>query len=83
MNVMIKVPKHKTEELKGMIEEGLHIFGRAMSVAESMCHESEIGERYEYGDRMGMRDYPMPPYGDRYPDMYGDRMGMRGRYSRY
>lgn len=95
MTMIIKVPKHKTQELKEMISEGLHVFGRAMSLAEQMCEEG-FGERnydYPYGDRIGMREdydmmgernYPMSPYGERW-EAYGDRRGVRGtgRYSRY
>lgn len=93
MTMIIKVPKAKTEELKGMVEEGLHIFGKVMSHLSQMCEESEMGERmgmrdmdYPYADRMGMREdmgmrgnMPMSPY------EYGDRRGVRGtgRYSRY
>lgn len=95
---MIKVPRQKTEELKQMISEGLHIFGRAMSVAEQMCEDAQMGERnydYPYGERMGMRDndymgerhYPQyPMMGERDYDPYmGERRGVRGtgRYSRY
>ena len=69
MTMIIKVPKHKTEELKGMIKEGLHIFGRAMSLAEDMCEDSEMGERGGFG----MRDMDYP---------YGDRFGMREDYDR-
>ena len=43
--IMIKISRQKAEDLKGMINEGLHIFGRAMSLAEDMCRESEIDER--------------------------------------
>lgn len=73
--------KHKTNELKGLINEGLHVLGRAMTMCEEMCEDSEFGERnmdYPYGDRMGMRDYPEYPY-------MGERRGVRGtgRYSRY
>lgn len=78
--VMIKVSKHKTEELKEMIEEGLRIFGRAMSVAEQMCEESEMGERYGerygYGERVGLRD-SMGGRADMRDDYMGERMGMR------
>lgn len=78
-------------ELKEMINEGLHLFGRAMSVAEQMCEEGEMGERYgdRYGSRMGMREEPdmgmrdYPPYPMADPSMYGDRRNSRGRYSRY
>lgn len=95
MTTIIRVPRAKQEELKGLISEGLHIFGRAMTLTEQMCEEG-FGERnmdYPYADRigmredydhMGMRDYPMSPYGDRW-EAYGDRRGVRGtgRYSRY
>ena len=61
---MIRVPRKQTEELKGMISDGLHIFGRAMSLAEQICEDAQMGERNmdypygdRYGDRMGMRDY--------------------------
>lgn len=85
--IMIRVPKDKTMELKGMIQEGLHIFGRAMSLAEQMC-EGEIGER-NYGMRegvYGMREYPeYPMMGERDGYGYGERRGVpgTGRYSRY
>lgn len=89
--IMIRVPRQKTEELKGMIADGLHIFGRAMSLAEEMCEGSEMGERTGggyYGNK-GM-EYPhhtMPPVPPmpQYP-MYDPYMGMRqgmpgtGRY---
>lgn len=92
--VMIRVPKDKTMELKGMISEGLHIFGRAMSLAEEMCEGAEMGERggyygnrdmdYPYGDRMGMReDYMGERHYPQYPimgerDYMGERRGVRG-----
>lgn len=71
MIAMIRVPRQKTEELKGMIKEGLHIFGRAMSLAEDMCEDAEMGER---GGNYNMRggDYGMREMD--YP--YGDRMSM-------
>lgn len=73
MIAMIRVPRQKTEELKGMIKEGLHIFGRAMSLAEDMCADSEMGERNGFG----MRDMDYP-YGDRYGMREGDdHMGER------
>lgn len=83
--MMIRVPKDKTMELKQMINEGLHIFGRAMTLAEEMCEGSEMGER------MGMRDYDerhypqYPMMGERDYDYMGERRGVRGtgRYSRY
>lgn len=92
---IIKIPRAKTEELKGMVEEGLHIFGKVMSLCTQMCEEG-YGERnmdYPYGDRMDMREdydrmgerhYPMSPYGERW-EAYGDRRGVRGtgRYSMY
>lgn len=76
--------KKKTGELKGLINEGLHVLGRAMSMCEELCEGSEYGERnmdYPYSDRMGMRDnyeYPEYPY-------MGERRGVRGtgRYSMY
>ena len=77
---IIRVPRQKTEELKGMISEGLHIFGRAMSLAEQMCEDSEMGERgggYSYSDRGGYGQRDMNgPYGERMDGM-GERMGMR------
>lgn len=90
--IMIRVPKQKTEELKGMVEQGLHIFGKVMNLCETMC-DGEMGERYyghremdyPYGDRMEMRNYPPQyPYGDRW-QAYGDRQGVpgTGRYSMY
>lgn len=89
--VMIRVPRQKTEDLKGMINEGLHILGRAMSLAEEMC-EPEAGGYGErgggYGERMGMRDYPpqYPMMGERDYDPYmGERRGrssVTGRYTR-
>lgn len=89
--VMIRVPRQKTEELKGMINEGLHIFGRAMSLAEEMCEGSEMGERMGMRDieppYMGERHYPRyPMMGERdYEPYMGERRGVRGtgRYSRY
>ena len=82
--------RNKAMEMKGLIEDGLHIFGKAMNIAQQMCEEGEMGERgyyghkdmdYPYGDRMGMRapHYPMEPW------EYGDRQGVRGtgRYSMY
>lgn len=82
--------KNKAKEMKSLVEEGLHAFGRVMSICEELCEDSEMGERggyyghrdmdYPYGDRMGMRDYSeMPPY------EMGERRGVRGtgRYSRY
>ena len=80
-----------------MIEDGLHIFGRAMSLAEEMCESSEMGEHggyygcrdmdYPYGDRyMGERHYPQyPMMGERGYDYMGERQGVRGtgRYSMY
>lgn len=89
--IMIKVPKNKTVELKSMISEGLHILGRAMSLAEEMYEASEIDYRnddMEYHDPvMGMRGYRhMGMRDDDYDD--DDRMSMRrrrasnGRYSR-
>lgn len=95
---IIRVPKQDVSELKGMIEEGLHIFGRAMSVAERMCEQGMMGERNYgaygdrggYGDRMGMReDYPM---GERYmgmrdypmyPETMGERRGRSVTTGRY
>lgn len=85
----IVIKKQKMHELKEMINEGLHIFGRAMSVAEQMCEEGEMGERYGERSRMGMREdsemgmrgYPSYPMDD--SSMYGDRRNSRGRYSRY
>lgn len=96
---IIRVSRQKTEELKGMISEGLNIFGRAMSLAEQMCEDSEMGERGGgYGNRGGYGQRDMDgPYGERMDGM-GERMGMpqspyeyserrgvrgTGRYSRY
>ena len=85
------IMRDKAQELKGMIEEGLHIFGKCMNIAEQMC-EGEMGERggyyghrdmdYPYPDRMGMRDYPQYPMHDSY---MGERQGVRGtgRYGMY
>lgn len=72
--MIVKVPKNQVDELKGMIEEGLHVFGRAMSIAEQMC-DDPMGERNDYGMRMGMRDD--------YDPMMDDEMATRGGYSRY
>lgn len=82
--------QNKAREMKNLVEEGLHAFGKVMAMCQDMCEESEMGERggyyghrdmdYPYGDRMGMRDNSeMPPYD------YGERRGVRGtgRYSRY
>ncbi|MCM1079677.1 MAG: hypothetical protein NC344_10260 [Bacteroidales bacterium] len=96
--IMIRVPRQKTEELKGMIEDGLRIFGRAMSLAEQMCESAEMGERggygdrdsdYSYGDRddyemMDERHYPRYPMAGSRRE-YGDRRGrsaITGRYTR-
>lgn len=87
--------RDKASQMKELVEQGLHIFGKVMNMCEQMCDESEMGERggygmremdYPYGDRMGMReDYPM---GEKHYPMYpymGERRGVRGtgRYSRY
>lgn len=83
------IMRNKAQELKGMIEQGLHIFGKCMNIAEQMCEEDEMGERggyygnrdmdYPYGDRMGMREPMM------HDPWYGERRGVRGtgRYSMY
>lgn len=73
--MMVKYPKTKAAELKEMVEDGLHILGRAMTIAEQMCEEGEYGDRY--GDRY-------PDMGEREPYM-GERRGVRGtgRYSRF
>lgn len=60
---MIRFPKDKASELKQMINEGLHVFGRAMSIAEQMCSGADYGDRYGdrydgYGDRMPYDDEP-------------------------
>lgn len=85
MTAIIRVPKQKTEELKSMIEEGLHVFGKVMNLCEQMCEESEMGERMGMRGGYGMREegYPEAPYAE--SEAYGDRRGMRGtgRYSRY
>ncbi|MBQ0074654.1 MAG: hypothetical protein KBT34_10715 [Prevotella sp.] len=82
--------RNKAKEMKSLVEEGLHAFGKVMTMCQDMCEESEMGERgyyghrdydYPYGDRMGMRDYPQYPY-----DPYmGERQGVRGtgRYGMY
>lgn len=85
MTAIIPIHRGKMEELKHLMKEGMHLL-------EEMCEETQMGERnygerdmdYPYGDRMGMRNYPMSPYGDRW-EAYGDRRGVRGtgRYSRY
>ena len=75
---IIRVSRQKTEELKGMISEGLNIFGRAMSLAEQMCEDSEMGERgggYDNRGGYGQRDMD-DPYRERMDGM-GERMGMR------
>ncbi len=61
-----------------MISEGLNIFGRAMSLAEQMCEDSEMGERGAgYGDRGGYGQRDMDgPYRERMDGM-GERMSMR------
>lgn len=65
--------RDKASQMKELVEQGLHIFGKVMNMCEQMCDESEMGERggrygsygqrdmdYPYGDRYGMReDYPM------------------------
>ncbi len=80
--------QNKAREMKNLVEEGLHAFGKVMALCQDMCEESEMGERGGYGnrygergdmgERMGMRDYP-DPY------EMGERRGVRGtgRYSRY
>lgn len=83
MTAIIPIQRNKVEELKTLMKEGMHL-------VEEMCEDAQMGERYgmrdaePYGDRMGMRDMPMYPYGDRW-EAYGDRRGVRGtgRYSRY
>lgn len=67
---MIKVQKQKAEDLKAMIDEGLHIFGRAMSLAEEMCNETEMSERrgnFNYRDDEYL--YPMSERNFRHMDM--------------
>lgn len=80
--MIVKVPKSEVMELKGMIEDGLHIFGRAMSLAEQMCEGEDMGERggygmrdNNYGSRMGMREEDYDPY--------EEEMMSRGNYPRY
>ncbi len=72
-----------------MIEQGLHIFGKCMNIAEQMCDgemgmRDDYGMRGGYGDRMGMREDgyypPMYPMGDPY---MGERRGRSGRTGRY
>lgn len=84
--IMIKFPKDRVKEVKSLVEDGLHIFGRVMGEMEQMCRESE-----SYGDRM---DYYGNRYGDRHhygnreyedygePERYGNRMHMPP-YPRY
>lgn len=81
------IMRDKARQMKSLVEEGLNIFGKVMTMCNDMC-EGEMGERggyygnrdmdYQYGDRMGMRDYPQYP-------MMGERQGVRGtgRYSMY
>lgn len=82
------IMRDKAQELKGMIEHGLHIFGKCMNIAEQMC-EGDFNERVGggyYGDKM---EYPpMPPVPPQYhmPEYwYGDRRGVpgTGRYSMF
>lgn len=53
--MMIHFPKSQVSELKTLVEDGLHIFGKVMGIAERMCEGTAFGERY--GDRYGA---PMP-----------------------
>ena len=83
--------KNKAQQMKGLVEEGLNIFGKVMTMCNDLC-EDEMGERggyyghrdmdYPYGDRMGMRNYPQYPMYDPY---MGERQGVRGtgRYGMY
>lgn len=83
------IMRNKAREMKNLVEDGLHIFGKVMNMCSQMCEEDEMGERggyygnrdmdYPYGDRMGMREPMMPE------PWYGDRRGVRGtgRYSMY
>lgn len=85
--------RNKAKEMKSLVEEGLHAFGKVMTMCQDMCEESEMGERggyyghrdydYPYGDRMGMREH-MPQY-PMYDPYMGERQGVRGtgRYSMY
>lgn len=96
MTTIIRVHKQDVSELKGMIEEGLHHFGKAMNIAQRLCESDMMGERSygAYGDRgyMGMReDYPMGErymgerggYPPMYPEMMGERRGRSGMTGRY
>lgn len=85
--------RNKAKEMKSLVEEGLHAFGKVMTMCQDMCEESEMGERggyygqrdydYPYGDRMGMRGQ-MPQY-PMYDPYMGERQGVRGtgRYGMY
>ena len=82
--------RDKARQMKGLVEEGLNIFGKVMTMCNDICEESQMGERnydYPYGDRMGMREH-MRDYPPQYPmdDPYmGERRGVRGtgRYGMY
>ncbi|MCQ2232640.1 MAG: hypothetical protein MJZ30_12410 [Paludibacteraceae bacterium] len=71
--------KHKAAEIKELCEEGLHAFGKVMTIAQQMCEGGELGERQGNGGYMGERGGYM---GERYG--YGMRedypMGMREDY---
>ena len=83
----VVIPKKKALEMKELIEEGLHIFGRAMSMCEEMCEGGDLGERQGnggYGERggYGMReDYPMGERGGYMGERRG-RSASTGRYTR-
>ena len=76
------IMQNKATEIKELVEQGLHIFGKVMNMCEQMCEEDDMGERGGYG----MREYGSP-YGDRMNmrEGYGERRGVRGtgRYSSY
>lgn len=87
----IVMMRDKAHQMKGLVEEGLNIFGKVMTMCNDMCEESQMGERGGYYGHRDM-DYPYPDMGMRghmpqYP--YDPYMGMRqgvpgtGRYGMY
>lgn len=87
--------RNKARQMKSLVEEGLHAFGKVMTMCQDMCEESQMGERGGYYGNRDM-DYPYPDMGMRgqmpqYPQypMHDPYMGMRqgvpgtGRYGMY
>ena len=68
---MVRFPKKKVAELKETIEDGLHLFGKAMNIAQQMCEGEDYGERY--GERFGEDDGAY----------YGERAEYGGEVPRY